>query len=93
MEQKTDNELIRLYRNGDVGSFMALVERYQARVYGYIFSLLKDKEMANKIFQDTFYKVINTIKNDQYDYERKFCPWLLSVAHSLIFEYFKNKRR
>ena len=70
--QLTDIELITRYREGDASCFEALLERYQAKVYGYIFSVVKDKETADDIFQETFYKVIVTINSDQYKDENKF---------------------
>ena len=82
----TDNELICRYRNGDFVCFNILLERYQAKVYGYIFSLVKHKDMADEIFQDTFYKVIEDIINDQYKNNRKFVHWVLRIAHNCIIE-------
>lgn len=92
MEQKTDNELIRLYRDGNVIGFNELLERYQAKVYGYIFSLVKDKDKADDIFQNTFYKVIYDILYDQYNYEGRFVPWVIRIVHNLIEEQENNKR-
>ena len=92
MKNKTDNELIRIYREGNVIGFNELLERYQAKVYGYIFSLVKDADKANEIFQETFYKVIKTIYSDQYNYEGKFAPWVMRIAHSLIFEHFEKEK-
>ena len=86
MKNKTDNELIRIYREGNVIGFNELLERYQAKVYGYIFSVVKDKEKADEVFQDTFHKVIDDIINDQYNYEGKFVPWVIGIAHNLIVE-------
>ena len=59
----TDNELIQGYKNGDCGWFDILLSRYQATVYGYIFSVVKDKDVADDIFQDTFFKVVSTINS------------------------------
>lgn len=91
-EALTDNELVLRYRNGDVECFNQLLERYQAKVYGYIFSVVKDKDKADEIFQDTFYKVIEDIINDQYKNNRKFVHWVIKIAHSLIDEYFHNNK-
>ena len=66
-DKMTDNELVLRYRNGDVECFNQLLERYQAKVYGYIFAVVKDKDKADNIFQETFYKVINDIYTDQYN--------------------------
>ncbi len=90
IRQLTDNELIERYREGDASSFEALLERYQAKVYGYIFSVVKDKETADDIFQDTFYKVIVTINSDQYKDENKFVHWVMRIAHNLIVDHFRR---
>ena len=91
--QLTDNELITRYREGDTTCFEALLERYQAKVYGYIFSVVKDKETADDIFQDTFYKVIVTINSDQYKDENKFIHWVMRIAHNLIVDHFRRNNK
>ena len=91
--QLTDNELIMRYREGDASAFEGLLERYQAKVYGYIFSVVKDKEIADDIFQDTFYKVIVTINSDQYKDENKFIHWVMRIAHNLIVDHFRRNNK
>jgi RNA polymerase sigma-70 factor (ECF subfamily) len=93
IKQLTDNELIMRYREGDAACFEALLERYQAKVYGYIFSVVKDKETADDIFQDTFYKVIVTINSDQYKDENKFVHWVMRIAHNLIVDHFRRNSK
>ena len=93
IKQLTDNELIMRYREGDAACFEALLERYQAKVYGYIFSVVKDKETADDIFQDTFYKVIVTINSDQYKDENKFVHWVMRIAHNLIVDHFRRNNK
>ena len=92
-KQLTDNELITRYREGDASCFEALLERYQAKVYGYIFSVVKEKETADDIFQDTFYKVIVTINSGQYKDENKFVHWVMRIAHNLIVDYFRRNNK
>ena len=91
--QLSDNELITRYREGDTACFEVLLERYQAKVYGYIFSVVKDKETADDIFQDTFYKVIVTINSDQYKDENKFIHWVMRIAHNLIVDHFRRNNK
>lgn len=91
--QLTDNELITRYREGDTSCFEVLLERYQAKVYGYIFSVVKDKETADDIFQETFYKVIVTINSDQYKDENKFIHWVMRIAHNLIVDHFRRNNK
>lgn len=93
LRQLTDNELIMGYRAGDAACFDALLERYQAKVYGYIFSVVKDKETADDIFQDTFYKVVVTINSDQYKDENKFIHWVMRIAHNLIVDHFRRNNK
>lgn len=85
-----DNELILGYRNGDYSCFEELLARYQAKVYGYIFSVVKDKDVADDIFQDTFFKVIVTINSGTYKDENKFIHWVMRIAHNLIVDYFRR---
>ena len=92
-KQLTDIELITRYREGDASCFEALLERYQAKVYGYIFSVVKDKETADDIFQETFYKVIVTINSDQYKDENKFIHWVMRSAHNLIVDHFRRNNK
>ncbi len=91
--QLSDNELIMRYQDGDTSCFEVLLERYQAKVYGYIFSVVKDKETADDIFQDTFYKVIVTINSDQYKDENKFIHWVMRIAHNLIVDHFRRNNK
>ena len=93
IRQLTDNELITRYQEGDTECFDALLERYQAKVYGYIFSVVKDKETADDIFQDTFYKVVLTIKSGLYKDENKFVHWVMRIAHNLIVDYFRRNNK
>ena len=93
IRQLTDNELITRYQEGDSECFEVLLERYQAKVYGYIFSVVKDKETADDIFQDTFYKVILTIKGGYYKDENKFVHWVMRIAHNLIVDHYRRNSK
>ena len=92
-KQLTDNELITRYQDGDAECFEVLLDRYQAKVYGYIFSVVKDKETADDIFQDTFYKVVLTIKSGSYKDENKFVHWVIRIAHNLIVDYYRRNNK
>ena len=91
--QLSDNELIMRYQDGDTSCFEVLLERYQAKVYGYIFSVVKEKETADDIFQDTFYKVIYTINSGFYKDENKFIHWVMRISHNLIVDYFRRNNK
>ena len=82
--------MIQGYRDGNYACFEALLERYQTKVYGYIFSVVKDKDVADDIFQDTFFKVIVTINSGQYKDENKFIHWVMRISHNLIVDYFRR---
>lgn len=90
--QPTDNDLILRYREGDINSFIVLLERYQGKVFGGIYSAVKDTEIANEIFEHTFYKFIITIRRDQYDFKSEFSSWVLDIALNLIKSYFRYKK-
>lgn len=86
----SDNELIDGYRNGNYADFEILLSRHQAKVYGYIFSVVKDKSVADDIFQDTFLKVVQTINSGLYKDENKFIHWVMRIAHNLIVDHFRR---
>ena len=90
LSKLSDNELIQGYRNGKSECFELLLSRYQAKVYGYIFSVVKDKETADDIFQDTFLKVIVTINSGVYKDENKFIHWVMRIAHNLIVDFYRR---
>lgn len=89
----TDNELIQGYMNGNCACFDTLLARYQAKVYGYIFSVVKDKDVADDIFQDTFYKVVATLNSGNYKDENKFIHWVMRIAHNLIVDHFRRNNK
>ena len=86
----SDNELIDGYRNGNYADFETLLARHQAKVYGYIFSVVKDKNVADDIFQDTFLKVVQTINSGMYKDENKFIHWVMRMSHNLIVDHFRR---
>lgn len=90
---KSDRELIENYRNGDLASFELLVSRYQAQVYSYIMTLVKDKQLADDVFQDTFVKIIRTIKAGVYKDEGKFVQFAMRIAHNLVVDHFRKENR
>ncbi len=85
--------LIRNYLQGDHSSLQTLIERHQNRLYSYIFLLVKDKQLADDIFQDTFVKVINTLKLGKYKDEGKFIQWVMRIAHNLVIDHFRKSKK
>lgn len=91
--QVDDRILIRKYITGDEKSFETLLNRYKDRVYSYIFMIVKDHELADDIFQDTFVKVIKTLKKGTYNEEGKFLPWTMRIAHNLSIDHFRRQKK
>ena len=90
---KSDKELIERYQNGDVHSFELLIGRYQKQVYSYILTLVKDKQMADDVFQDTFVKVIQTVKSKAYKDDGRFVQFAMRIAHNLVIDHFRKENR
>ncbi len=88
-----DSDLIRNYIQGNESSLEILIKRHQQRLYSYIYSKVKDKFITEDIFQDTFIKVIRTLKLGNYNEEGKFLPWVLRIAHNLIIDHFRKLKR
>lgn len=93
MEERTDFELVCAYQNGEQYVFKTLLERHKQKVYNYILSLVKDKVLADDIFQDTFVKVINTLRSGTYHDEGKFIQWVMRIAHNLVIDYVRKNQK
>lgn len=89
----SDKELVMRYQAGDVSCFQILVDRYQNKVYSYIMMLVRDRQLADDLFQDTFLKIIRTIKGGAYKEEGKFIQFVMRIAHNLIIDYFRKEKR
>ncbi|MCK4360109.1 MAG: sigma-70 family RNA polymerase sigma factor [Bacteroidales bacterium] len=89
----TDKELVSKYLNGNQASLEKLIHRHKNKVFAYILMVVKDKQLADDIFQDTFIKVINTIRAGSYKEEGKFIQWVMRIAHNLIIDYFRKSKR
>ena len=87
----SDEELVRKFAMGDNGAFELLLMRHKDRVYSYIFNIVHEHNVADDIFQDTFIKVITTIKQGRYyDAGNKFVGWLIRIAHNLTIDYYRR---
>lgn len=91
--QLHERELIRSYLKGNESAFEQLLTRHKDRVYNYIFMMVKDADLSNDIFQDTFMKVINTLKRGKYNEEGKFLPWVMRIAHNLVIDHFRKSSK
>ncbi len=90
---QSDKELLEKYLAGNQNSLEILINRHKNKVYAYILMIVKDKQMADDIFQDTFIKVINTVKAGSYKEEGKFIQWVMRIAHNLIIDHFRKAKR
>lgn len=88
-----DRELVNQYISGEESTLPILIQRHKLRIFSYIMHTVKDRALAEDIFQDTFIKVINTLKKGQYNEEGKFLPWVLRIAHNLMIDSFRNDKR
>lgn len=93
MNNLTDQQLIHLYLDGDSEALSSLIVRYKDKIYTSIYLLVKDKYLAEDIFQDAFIKVIDTINGGRYTDEGKFLPWVMRIAHNLCVDHFRKVKR
>jgi RNA polymerase sigma-70 factor (ECF subfamily) len=92
-QETSDNQLITSFLAGNESCLEQLIRRHQKKVFTSILILVKDKELAEDLFQDTFIKVINTLRSGNYQEEGKFLPWVIRIAHNLVIDYFRKNKR
>ncbi len=88
-----DQQLIHLFMGGDASALEVLIVRHKEKIYTSIFLLVKDKYLAEDIFQDVFIRVIDTIRSGRYTEEGKFLPWAMRIAHNLCVDHFRKVKR
>jgi len=88
----TDDQLVILYQDGNNEAFEILLNRYKSKVYSYIFIIVRNRELTEDIFQDTFIKAIATIKQGRYVESGKFLGWVNRIAHNLIIDHFRKEK-
>ena len=89
----SDAVLVTQYASGNEWALAQLIERHKSRIYSFIFSKVKDRDLSDDIFQETFIKVINTIKKQNYNEEGKFLPWVMRISHNLIIDHFRKQSK
>jgi len=89
----SDAFLVNAYINGNEKALSDLIQRHKQRVYSFIYSKVLDRDITEDIFQDTFIKVINTLKRGAYNEEGKFLPWVMRISHNLIIDHFRKNNR
>ncbi len=93
MQVLNDSALIRQYQSGDRNAISQLIERHSRRVRNYIWMLVKDHDLTEDIFQETFIKAVRVIDEGRYCDNGKFLSWVLRIAHNLVIDYFRNRRQ
>ena len=88
-----DALLVKSYVAGDETALSTLINRHQSKIYGFIYSKISDRDITDDIFQDTFIKVIKTLKSNSYNEEGKFLPWVMRIAHNLIIDHFRRNKK
>ncbi len=89
----TDTQLVQQFQEGDGQALEVLVNRYKDKIFSSILFLVKDKYLAEDLFQDVFIKIIDTIRNNKYTEEGKFLPWAMRIAHNLCVDHFRKVKR
>ncbi len=89
----SDQELVRQFIAGNHNAIEKLIKKHERKVFSYILIIIKNKHLAEDIFQDTFIKVINTLRSGAYNEEGKFLPWVMRIAHNLVIDYFRKSKR
>ena len=89
----SDQELVKNYLNGDNASFEILLTRHKSRVFAFIMSKIKNRDLSEDIFQDTFIKVINSLQKGKYNEEGKFLPWMMRISHNLVIDHFRKEAK
>jgi RNA polymerase sigma-70 factor, ECF subfamily len=93
MEQTPDAILLHNYISGDENALQILIDRHQSKIYGFIYSKIPDRSVCDDIFQDTFIKVIKTLRTKGYSEEGKFLPWVMRIASNLVIDYFRHNKK
>ena len=89
----SDQELVKQYLTGNQTSFEILLSRHKSRVFAFIMSKTKNREVSEDLFQDTFIKVINSLQKGKYNEEGKFLPWMMRIAHNLVIDFFRKESK
>jgi RNA polymerase sigma-70 factor (ECF subfamily) len=89
----SDAALVSAYLKNDEQALPELINRHQQRIFSFVISKVHSQALAEDIFQETFFKVIRTLKRGSYNEEGKFLPWVMRIAHNLVIDYFRKNKR
>ena len=90
---QSDQILLKSYLSGDEAAFEILIRKHKDKVFAFILSKIKNYNLAHDVFQDTFIKVINSLKRGKYNEEGKFVPWVMRIAHNLVIDHFRRQKK
>ncbi|MCH1538812.1 MAG: sigma-70 family RNA polymerase sigma factor [Flavobacteriaceae bacterium] len=93
LTKEKDSVLVKGYIDGCERSLAVLIERHKLKIYNFIYSKVADRDISEDIFQDTFIKVIKTLRKGSYHEEGKFLPWVMRISHNLIIDHFRKSNR
>lgn len=93
MTNAADDELVRAYIEGNNEAFDVLLERYQSKLFSYIYFLVRDEDLADDIFQETFVKAIMMMQQKRYVFSGKFSSWIMRIAHNHIVDLFRQDKK
>ncbi|MEZ4788437.1 MAG: sigma-70 family RNA polymerase sigma factor [Flavobacteriales bacterium] len=88
-----DQELVRLYLEGQETAFEELLNRHKRKVWSHIYLLVRERELTEDLFQEAFIKVVHTLKTGKYNEEGKFLPWVMRIAHNLVIDHFRRNKK
>ena len=91
--QLPDASLVKEYVAGNEDALTKLIKRHESKIYGFIYSKIPDRDITNDIFQDTFIKVIKTLKSNSYNEEGKFLPWVMRISHNLVVDHYRKSKK
>jgi len=92
IHNQSDYELIKQYLDGQSSSLEVLINRHKSKVFSYIFMVVKNRDLAEDIFQDTFIKVIRSLQSGTYKEEGRFVSWVMRISHNLIIDYYRKEK-
>ena len=93
LNKLSDRELVALYLEGNSKSFEALIQKHKNKIFAFILSKIRNRDLAEDIFQETFIKVINSLQKGKYNEEGKFLPWVMRIANNLVIDYFRKAKK
>lgn len=93
IDVKTDTVLVQEYMQGNEFALQELIQKHRTKIFSYIYSKIQNQDLAEDVFQDTFVKVIKTLKAGRYNEEGKFLPWVMRISHNLVIDYFRKNKR